>query len=81
MTFTVPEDLAAEFLRRVPVRDRSRYVAEALVAKLREHEERMIRACEIANHSTDVVAIEREWDELKDQADRIGEPWNIAPSR
>ena len=80
MTFTIPEELAAEFVRQVP-RDRSTYVAEAIAAKLHEREERMIRACEVANNSTDVLAIEREWDSLIDQGDLIEEPWNIAPTR
>ena len=80
MTFTIPEALAAEFIRRVP-RDRSTYVAEAIAAKLHEREERMIRACEVANSSTDVLAIESEWDTLIDKGGLIEEPWNIAPTR
>ncbi|MGA2597029.1 MAG: hypothetical protein ABSH09_08550 [Bryobacteraceae bacterium] len=82
MTFTIPGDLAAKFLRRVPARERSRYVAEAITAKLGDREERMIRACEIANSSADVLAIEREWDAMSDQADdRIDEPWNSGSPR
>ena len=80
MTFTIPEALAAEFVRQVP-RDRSTYVAEAIAAKLHEREQRMVQACEVANNSTDVLAIEREWDSLIDQGDLIEEPWNIAPTR
>lgn len=81
MTFTIPEDLAAQFLHIVPSRDRSRYVTEAIAAKLREREERMIRACEAANGSADVLSIEQDWDAMVDKSDRIGEPWNIAPAR
>lgn len=81
MTFTIPEDLAAQFLRRVPARDRSRYVTEAITAKLREREERIIRACEVANSSADVLTIEKDWDAMMDKTDRIEEPWNIAPTR
>jgi stage V sporulation protein SpoVS len=80
MTFTIPEEIAARFLRRVPPRDRSRYVAEAIAAKLREREERLIRACEAANKSSDVLAIERDWDTM-DNADGVEEPWKIAPAR
>ena len=54
-------------MKRVPARDRSRYVAEALAARLREREERLIRACAIANGNADVLAIERDWDALPDE--------------
>lgn len=81
MTFTIPEDVATSFLRRVPARGRSRYVTDAIEAKLRERDERMILACEIANETADVVSIEQEWDELADRSDRIEEPWTIAPAR
>ncbi len=43
MTFTLPEDLAARFVRRVPARERSRYLSEALAEKLSERERRKIR--------------------------------------
>lgn len=81
MTFTIPEDLAATFLRRVPARDRSRYVTEALAAKLREREERLIRACDVANGSAEVLGIEQDWDAMNDEADRIEEPWTIGAAR
>ena len=82
MTFTIPEDLAATFLRRVPARERSRYVTEAITAKLRHREERMIRAYEVANNAPDVHAIEREWDAMSNHADdRIDEPWNSGSPR
>ena len=80
MTFTIPEDLARQFLKRVAARDRSRYVTEALTARLREREDRMIRACEIANSHSDVLAIEQEWEAL-DTTDPVEEPWNGAPAR
>ena len=80
MTFTLPEDLAGQFLKRVPARDRSRYVSEAIAARLREREEQLIRACEIANSHPDVLAIEKDWEAL-DEADPIEEPWNVASTR
>jgi Arc/MetJ family transcription regulator len=67
MTFTLPEDLAAQLLRRVPARHRSRYVSEALGAKLRERADRLLLACELANADPDILAIEREWDALPDE--------------
>ena len=34
LTFTLPQDLAAEFLRRVPASSRSDYVAKAIADKM-----------------------------------------------
>jgi hypothetical protein len=45
-------------LRRVPSRNRSRYVTEAITTRLREREERLKRACEVANTSRDAGDIE-----------------------
>ena len=81
MTFTIPEDIASQFVRRVPARDRSRYIAEALSAKLREREERLIRACRIANRDPDMVRIEGEWDALTGSDDRVEDPWSDGPAR
>jgi ubiquinone biosynthesis protein UbiJ len=81
MTFTLPEDLAAEFLRRVPARNRSRYVSEAIAAKLGEAEERLIRSSEVANGSADILAVERDWEGLADESDRLAEPWTDPASR
>lgn len=72
MTFSVPELLAAQFLSRVPSRERSRFVTEALVARLREREQDLIRACDLANQDQDAAEIEREFEEMRDE---IGEPW------
>lgn len=66
MTFTLPESLASSFAKRVPARDRSRYVADAIAEKLAEREKRLIRACEIANQDPDVREIEQEFDSLTD---------------
>ena len=78
MTFTLPDDLASRFLRAVPSRDRSRYVTEAIAAKLQEREARLIRVGEAANSAPDVRMIEEEWDALSEE---IAEPWNDAPAR
>ena len=72
MTFTLPDTVATSFTRRVPARERSRYVAEAIAEKLAEREKRLIQACEIANHDSDVREIEREFDGL---SDAMPEPW------
>ena len=78
MTFTLPEDLASRFVRRVSARDRSRYVAAAIAEKLAQREKRLIRACEIVNADPDIKEIEKEFDALKDE---IREPWEDGPSR
>jgi len=75
LTFTLPDDLATQFLRRVPPSQRSHYVATAITAKLREREEDLARACEVANRSADVLDIETSLDGLADEGDRIQEPW------
>jgi ubiquinone biosynthesis protein UbiJ len=81
MTFTIPADLAIESVRRVPARDRSRYIAEVLSARLREPEERIARACEIANRTADVSRIECEWDALAGSGDAVEQPWSDGPTR
>ncbi len=78
MTFTLPDELANSFTRRVPARDRSRYVADAIADKLAERERRLIQACEIANQDTDVREIERDFDRL---SDAMPEPWEDAQAR
>ena len=75
LTFTLPPDLATEFLRRVPASLRSQYVATAIADKLREREEQLIRACEVANNSTDVREIENSFDALADESDAVQQPW------
>lgn len=78
MTFSLPVALAGQFVKRVAARDRSRYVAEALAARLREREKMLARAADVANHSRQVRTIERDFDKLETE---ILEPWDEAPSR
>lgn len=75
LTFTLPQDLAVEFLRRVPASLRSQYVAAAIAEKLLEREEQLVRACEAANNSTDVREIESSFDALADEPDTVQERW------
>jgi len=72
MTFSVPEPLALQLLRRVPSRDRSRFVSEALAARLEERDAALIRACEVANEDADIADLEKEFDEI---GDTMAEPW------
>ena len=75
LTFTLPQELAVEFLRRVPASLRSQYVAAAIADKLREREVQLIRACEVANNATEVRDIEDSLDALADKADTVEERW------
>ena len=81
MTFTISDEVARQFLKRVPARDRSRYVTEALARRLHEREEALIRSCEMANSNSEVGTIEQEWDDLRDDAYRLEEAWSDAPAR
>lgn len=72
MTFSVPESLAAQLLRKVASRDRSRFVSEALAARLAEQDQELIRACEAANEDLDVSEIEKEFDGIRD---KMAELW------
>ena len=78
MTFTLPEELAVRFVRKVPARQRSRYLAEALAQRLAERDRQLIRACEIANRDPEVRAIENEFESLPGD---IAEPWAGSPAR
>lgn len=75
VTFSLPKDLVRRFASRVPARQRSRYVAEALSAKLSERELMLARACEIVNGNRAVRALERDWEVLTGE---IKEPWDDA---
>ena len=72
MTFSVPEPLAVQLLSRVASRDRSRFVSEALAARLAERDAALVRACAIANQDLDVAEIEKEFDGIRDE---MAEPW------
>jgi hypothetical protein len=75
VTFSLPDELVKKFARRVPSRQRSRYVADALAAKLNEREQVLARACDIVNQSRAIRSVERDWDALTDE---ILEPWDDA---
>ena len=72
MTFSVPEPLALQLLRRARSCDRSRFVGEALAARLEEGDVALIRACEISNQDLDVAEIEKEFDGI---GDAVAERW------
>jgi len=78
MTFTLPSDLADQFVRSVAPRQRSRYLAQALAQKLQERERKLVRACEIANRDPEVKAIEKEFDAI---SEGFREPGSDAKAR
>jgi hypothetical protein len=78
MTFSLPKELATQFIRRVPARDRSRYVAEALALKLKDRDRKLAHACGVANRSRQVRSVEREFDALSDET---AESWDEAAVR
>ncbi len=78
MTFSLPEELAHRLIRRIPSRDRSRYLTGVLENSLREEEEALIQSCLAANHDPEATAVEEEFDRLQDGLD---EPWTDAPAR
>ena len=78
MTFTLPEDLVLQFVRHVPARERSKYLAAALNEKLSARERLLVEACRTANNDPEVRAIEKEFDAITDEA---GEPWTGSSPR
>jgi stage V sporulation protein SpoVS len=60
MTFTLPNDLADRFVKKVAARSRSHYLAEALAQEFQERDRQLIRACEVANCDPEAQAIEKE---------------------
>jgi hypothetical protein len=72
MTFTLPEDLALQFVRRVPARERSKYLADALTEWLSTRDRLLAEACRAANNDPEVLSIEKEFDAIADEA---AEPW------
>jgi hypothetical protein len=78
MTFSIPEDVAQKFVRRVPARERSKYLAQALSEKLSARERQLAAACKAANEDPEVRAIEEEFDAITDE---IGLRRKAAPRR
>lgn len=73
MTFSLPGDLAKRFVSRVPPRERSRFLAQALDNSLRAEESALVQSCVAVNKESDALAIEGEWDRIPGDID---EPWN-----
>ena len=78
ITFTLPENLVGQLIKRVPARQRSRYVAQAVSEKLAGHDRRLLQACLIANQDPEVHAIEKDFDSISGE---IAEPWSESKAR
>ncbi len=78
MTFTIPEDVAAPFLRAVPSARRSKFVTDALRKTLKEREEALIAACEAVNADAELNTMIDDW---QSASDPVEEPWDEPVAR
>jgi metal-responsive CopG/Arc/MetJ family transcriptional regulator len=72
MTFSFPEKLAAQLMQRIPARQRSRYVADAIAARLAEQDRELREAAAIVNACSDIRQLEKELDALPDIETELG---------
>jgi hypothetical protein len=78
MTFTLPEEVATLFIRRVGPSRRSKYVAEAIEARLHERDQMLKEACLAANEDSETQQIQSEFDALPDT---MNEVWDDPSAR
>lgn len=81
MTFTFPEEVASSFLRAVGPSRRSRFVVEAVEAKLRDRDRMLIEACIAANNDPETQEIEREMASLPDNMTEAWDESQLSPAR
>jgi hypothetical protein len=72
MTFSFPGKLAAQLAQRIPARQRSRFVADAVASRLAEQDRELREAAAIANACSDIRLLEKELDALPDIETEIG---------
>ncbi len=78
MTFTIPDEVAAPFLRVVPSARRSQFVTDALRSSLKQREDALAAACDAVNADTKLNSLVDEWQTVNDP---IEEPWDDAAAR
>lgn len=78
MTFTIPEEVAAPFLRVVPSARRSKFVADALRRSLKDRESALAAACDAVNEDAKLNKLVDDWQSINDP---IEEPWDDAAAR
>jgi hypothetical protein len=78
MTFTIPDDVVAPFLRAVPSAHRSKFVTEALRKTLKEREVALIAACDAVNADPQLNVLVDQWQAVSDP---IEEPWDELAAR
>jgi hypothetical protein len=66
MTFTFPEEIATSFTRRVGPSGRSKFVVEAVAAKMREREAAFEAACDALEGNEALVSLALDMDSLND---------------
>ena len=78
MTFTIPDDVVAPFLRVVPSTRRSKFVTEALRRSLQERENALAAACDAVNTDPELNTVTNDWQAVSDP---IEEPWDEPAAR
>ncbi len=76
MTFTFPEEMAASFTRRVGPSRRSKFVVEAVTAKMLEREAAFEAACDALEGNAALASLALDMDGLND--DPIEEPMHVS---
>jgi hypothetical protein len=81
MTFTFPEEVASSFVRAIGPSRRSKFVVEAVQAKLRERDRMLIEACIAANNDPETQEIEREMAALPNTMTEDWDESELSPTR
>jgi len=66
MTFTFPEEMAVSFIRRVGPSRRSKFVVEAVAAKMHEREAAFEAACDALEGNAALASLASDMDALND---------------
>ena len=67
ITLSLPEPVARTLVKRVPARERSKFLARAIEGSLRCQESALAQACIAANRDPKSKALENDWDHVPDE--------------
>jgi len=81
MTFTLPEEVASSFVRAIGPSRRSKFVADAVQAQLRERDRLLMEARIAANNDPETLKIEREVAALPDTVTEDWDEPELSPAR